>query len=237
MRAFYLALALVAALVVGKSPTASAQGGPVASFDGFYVGGHVAGAFSDSSWTNLPGGANTFGATGTSRRLSPDGAFGGGQAGYMFQFENFVIGAEVSGSAGEVQSAEPGVLAGDTFNTRIEHMMLAQGKLGWAFGDWMVFAQGGYAGAKGQAFGLSGGTPSANGTAWHNGWTVGGGVQYKLGPLFTLGLEYNYVDLGRKTYNVDIFVVGDRASIDHEVHVIKATASLNLNAFFAQGVP
>ena len=34
----------------------------------------------------------------------------------------------------------------------------------------------------------------------HNGWTIGGGLERVIAPNLTIGIEYNYVDLGAKTH-------------------------------------
>jgi opacity protein-like surface antigen len=31
----------------------------------------------------------------------------------------------------------------------------------------------------------------------HYGWTLGGGVEFKIAPKFSLGLEFMHIDLGR----------------------------------------
>lgn len=232
MRTYMSAITLAVALVMMGTPAiSSAEEGPAGKIGGFYVGGHVGGAFGDARWSDTVG--NTWGQL--NRNLDPDGLIGGGQAGYMFQFNNLVVGADVSYSAGAVEDRITAI-PGTTFDTRLEHITLVQGRLGWVIDQWLLFAQGGYAGARGIAtgsFGVSTLTISQN---WHDGWTVGGGVSYKFDELFMLGVEYNYVDLGSENYSATV-AAPDFQSVDHEAHIVKFTASLNLNEFFARGKP
>ena len=78
-----------------KAPVA-----PVAVYNwgGFYIGGHVGGAWTNQEWVNtanvIPG--DTFGdlAPGQGFRQSGSGIFGGGHAGYNWQASNFASGLE-----------------------------------------------------------------------------------------------------------------------------------------------
>ncbi len=67
---------------------------------------------------------------------------------------------------------------------------------------WLAYAKGGWAGANIE---LKLNEPNtgihAGDTSWANGWTVGGGGEYALGPHLSLGVEYDYAELdtGRST--------------------------------------
>src|SRR5450432_613499 len=56
---------------------------------GFYIGGHLGGAWSDGQWADV---------TWTGERVSNNasGIFGGGQIGYNLQFGHVVLGVEAS---------------------------------------------------------------------------------------------------------------------------------------------
>ena len=236
--AFHIVL-LVCVLLVSKPSAVSADDGTAPTFDGFYIGGHVGGAFGDARWTNGP--ANFLGPAGSGGNLDPEGFIAGGQLGYMFQFNNFVIGADASISASDAGDtiASPLFPAFFTWTSDIEHVALLQARVGWTIDRWLVFAQGGYAGGLGaaQASTTVVAPPnSALSRKWHNGWTIGGGIKYKLDELFTFGAEYNYVDLGNETYN-PFFTNPDLVNIDHKLHVFKVTTSLSIAEFFRKGQP
>src|SRR5437870_5545658 len=56
---------------------------------GFYAGGHIGGAWSDTQWANVS-------LTGESVTNNTNGIFGGGQVGYNRQFGPIVLGVEAS---------------------------------------------------------------------------------------------------------------------------------------------
>lgn len=230
MKTYLIAGILAAGLILaGNTAKADMTG---YDFSGLYLGVHAGGGSSDSEWTNLAGGANTFGGVGTGADLDLDGFIGGGQLGYMHQIGQFLIGGDVSVSASGLDDSAAGVVAGTTYDVDIDLLAMAQGRLGWVHGRFLIFAQGGYAGVEGTAVGFTGGTPSIKGHNWHNGWTVGGGLMIQIDEGLSLGAEYNYVDVEEKTYSVDIFAPGDVAEVDHEIHVFKITGTLHLGRIF-----
>jgi outer membrane immunogenic protein len=45
-------------------------------------------------------------------------------------------------------------------------------------------------------------TGSGSETSWLSGWTVGGGLEYGITPHWIVGVEYDYIGLQTKSYNV-----------------------------------
>ena len=72
------------------------------------------------------------------------------------------------------------------------------GRVGYGFDAWMPYIKGGFAAGtvetsiQNNVIGAV-----AQGSAVHYGWTLGGGVEVKLAPQYTLGLEFMHTDLGR----------------------------------------
>src|SRR3954453_12659895 len=68
---------------------------PIYNWAGFYVGGHVGGAWSEEQWTNTSN-TTAFGdlSPGQGFRQRGSGAFGGGQIGYNWQASNYMFGLE-----------------------------------------------------------------------------------------------------------------------------------------------
>jgi len=44
---------------------------------------------------------------------------------------------------------------------------------------------------------------SGSASNWHNGWTVGAGIEYGITKNWIAGLEYDYVSLSSKNYDLD----------------------------------
>ncbi len=165
-------------------------------------------------------------ATGVAR-VAADGVIGGGQAGYNFVMNRYVLGAEAdlqgsnqSGRAGFVNAAQ-GSIADvpiavwttavtqektlDWFGSGriragylITPGLLAYGAAGFAYGG--VTAQ---SEITPTTIGLPG--FRAVGSTGHIsttrvGWTAGGGVEWKFSPAMSLKAEYLYWDLGRLDY-------------------------------------
>lgn len=181
----------------------------VYNWGGFYIGGHVGGAWTEQEWVNT---ANTtaFGDLGPGQgfRQRSTGVFGGGHIGYNWQASNFVFGLEgtVSGldSRGDLLNTVFGV-GDDRFSWRADWMATITGRAGLAFNNNLLYVKGGYAGVNNR-LSVSDTVPPSTGsgssTQWHNGWTVGAGWEYGFTPNWILGLEYNYAQFESKNYQL-----------------------------------
>ncbi len=152
--------------------------------------------------------------------LNSTNAFGGGQLGYNWQgWGNFVAGIEVDleGVGGGNERSYFGVThtpyiapVGTPFTATFkENGGFAgdvTGRLGYAWGNWMLYAKGGFAwfnpqlSAKATAYDKAG-VPIAAIGGWDNsttltGWTIGGGVEWLLNPNWSVKVEYLYYDFG-----------------------------------------
>ncbi|MEE7458108.1 porin [Methylorubrum populi] len=77
----------------------------------------------------------------------------------------------------------------------------ARGRFGYAFGNNLIYATFGLAGANGRVLAtypdLAGGpTATASRTLSYLGFTLGAGVQFAVDPHLSLGIDYRYSDLG-----------------------------------------
>jgi outer membrane immunogenic protein len=136
-------------------PYTKAPVAPLAVYNwgGFYIGGHVGGAWTNQEWVNtanlIPGG--TFGdlSPGQGFRQRGTGIFGGGHAGYNWQASNFVFGLEgtISGldNRGTVLNTVFGA-GDDVFTWRSNWMATVTGRAGIAFNNNLFYVKGGYAG-------------------------------------------------------------------------------------------
>lgn len=109
--------------------------------------------------------------------LQFDGTSYGGFAGYNFQSGKMVYGVEVAAQTGTVDLAPPAL--------DLNYMIDAKARVGYAAGDALFFASGGYTTSSTDIFG---GFDAS-------GWNVGAGLDYAVTEKFFLGGEYTYRNL------------------------------------------
>jgi outer membrane immunogenic protein len=183
---------------------------PAFTWTGCYLGGHAGGGWARTDWTNT---ANTtaFGdlTLGQGYRQTDGGFIGGGQVGCNYQVNSWVFGIEGSFAGatihGDVPNSAFGVATGvDVFTTRVESLAMATGRVGYAWTNWLFYAKGGYAGGQVKFSVAEIVSPAGSGSSsrWHNGWTVGGGVEYAVTPNWIIGVEYDYADLLTRSHEV-----------------------------------
>jgi outer membrane immunogenic protein len=197
-----------------KAPAYAPQ--PIYTWTGFYIGGHIGGAFAGDN--NL---------TGT------DGRFLGGlQGGADYQLSpNWVVGAEANYSW--LGTNGNGVLlpGGTLVNTSSEQLGSVTGRLGYTWGaPVLLYAKGGFAWRDGGnlsspvAFTTTGNT--------RDGYTVGAGLEYMFAPNWSAKAEYQYYNFGSTTFATGpAAIVGLRFRDDE--HTVKA----GLNYRFTWGGP
>lgn len=136
----------------------------------------------------------TFSPVGTAS-LKPDGWYGGFQGGYNWLFApQLLLGIEVDSSFGDLKDSTAFSLSPFQANGKIEDLGTARLRLGYLVTpDTLLYATGGaaYAGEK-----FSSTFVGMNTKVDHLGWTIGGGVEYKFAPEWSLKAEYLYADLG-----------------------------------------
>ena len=199
---------------------------PYTSWTGFYIGGHAGGVWSDVDWRNV----NL-----TGERVSNDdsGFIGGGQIGYNIQFGNVVVGAEatLSGTTldGDFRSSKKPAV---TYSTDINTIATVTGRLGFAADQWLLYAKAGWAGAQVDASGRNTALPdSFSIDEWRNGWTVGGGLEYKVARNISLGVEYSFIDLGSEHLHGRTALATPVNIVDNDVQIQSLTARLNFHFY------
>jgi len=152
------------------------------------------------------------------RSGSSDGITGGAQIGYNWQWNSFVFGAEGDFKGDSLARSTTlgttsllgvpggtGGVVGDNFRARQNWDASIRGRLGFAWDRWLPYVTGGIAFSDidlRSSFVGVGTLPAVttSQTKNHMGPTVGGGVEYRLGPNLSVGGEYRYTDLGSETY-------------------------------------
>src|SRR5262245_17955268 len=155
-----------------------------ASWAGFYVGGQIGYGTDAVRWRNL-GASTFFSPLNSVTRDRGDGAIGGGQLGYNFQFNRLVLGLEGSvAAAGFDRSfASPYFPATDVWSSKLTWLGTATGRIGYGFDGWMPYVKGGLAaGTVETSIANNAAGVTAQTSAVHYGWTVGGGAEFKVAP-------------------------------------------------------
>jgi outer membrane immunogenic protein len=194
------------------------------NWSGFYIGGHGGGGWSDRCFT-----ADGF-ADGCH---DADGWLAGGQVGFNWQTGQFVFGLEFSGSWADINGSHAPLLApADTYTSSVDSIFMLTGRVGMAFDRMLLYVTGGGAWVRNElqytTFGVSTESFSQNRT----GWTIGGGIEWGFAPNWSIAAQYNFIDLGDKTFTV-IGPPTFTATADQELHL----ATVRLNYRFGGGAP
>lgn len=198
---------VLAADLPGRAPAIAPPSVYVShDWTGFYVGAHAGVANARDKWNFIRGAGNVVWAFDGDRFASGNSGFLGGlQAGYMQQFGSLVAGVDISGSFGGASKSSPGPFA-PTFHTygfKQQGLGLAQGRLGIAASsNILFFGQAGLAVTEHtlRLNSVFAGFNNDSAKAMRTGWTVGAGLNYKLTQNWILGVEYNYIDFGGRTF-------------------------------------
>jgi outer membrane immunogenic protein len=189
---------------------------PATSWGGFYIGGNLGAAFD----TNNQSINDLSIEQDLSLNSSDDTQFIGG----VHIGQNWLFGSWLFGLEGEFE-----------FSDNINFLGSSRGRLGWASGSWLLYGTGGVAfidsdnnfvvvSADDGPFSFS--HQSGNST----GFVVGGGVDYKVAPHFSLGVEGLFYGFGNEDTR---FVAGDEPFVlkeDHDFTVVRGRLTYYFNA-------
>ena len=212
-----LAADLGARPVYNKAPAYAA---PIYNWTGFYIGGHVGGAFSsDNNFNGLTTGNNS------------NGRFLGGlQGGADYQFApNWVLGVEgqYSWLSGNVGAVFPGAFA---YNNNQRGLGSVTGRAGYTWGPGLLYVKGGYAYSDNNESVTLGGTPvpfTINGDH-RNGYTVGAGLEYMFAPSWSAKIEYQYYNFGKANFVTPV-ALAPFGSFTTDDHTVKAGLNYRFN--------
>jgi outer membrane immunogenic protein len=169
------------------------------SWAGLYLGGQIGYGNDSVRWRNL-GASNIYSPLNSLTHDHGSGVIGGGQLGYNFQVGRVVLGVEGSVSVADFNRtfASPYFPATDTWSSKVTWLSTVTGRVGYGFDGWLPYIKSGLAVANVDtniASSILG--VSNQGSAVHTGWTAGAGVEFKVAPKFSLGLEFMHTNLGR----------------------------------------
>ena len=187
---------------------------PPFTWNGFYIGGNLGGAWGHHDWNDSLFGLN-FGDG------NNNGVFvGGAQVGFNYQFNNFVIGAEGTFDwAGTNNNATTGIVVnGDLIRVTSNDTWISTlaARFGWAIDRLLIYgkAGGGWVGNNGfTVTNLNTGasiTGSNSDTA--SGWLLGAGLEWAFAENWSAKAEFDYLGLSSRTFTVPLvspFLRGD----------------------------
>ena len=165
------------------------------SWTGFYAG--INGGY---GWDSSNDTISYFEGADQSARGQPEGGFGGGQIGYNYEISSLVFGVETDFQGAGISSSIGGTTAagiGFTSQQNIDWFGTVRGRIGYAFNQVLVYGIGGFAYGNVSQHANYGGDVFGSNTT-QTGYAVGGGVEYKLNPSWSLKLEYQYIDFGKE---------------------------------------
>src|SRR3984893_6557310 len=160
----------------------------VYNWTGFYIGGHLGGAFAGNN--GLEGSGGRF--------------LGGVQGGFDYQFAtNWVICAEAQYSWLSNNNNGVAFPGGVLVTSKNDQLGFVNGRLGFTWGPALLYAKGGYAWRDKHNIGVAvAGSPVAFTTdgSRNDGFTVGAGLEYMFAPNWSAKAEYQYYNFGSTTF-------------------------------------
>ena len=194
---------------------APAYAAPIYNWTGFYIGGHLGGAFG-----------------GDSSILASSRFLGGIQGGFDYQFApNWVAGVEAQYSWSSSSNNSLLFPGGVTVTSNSDQLGSVTGRVGYTFGPTLLYAKGGYAWKDGDNLTASvGGVPVGFAAIGNHrdGYTVGAGAEYMFAPNWSAKLEYMYYNFGTTTITVaPAAAIGQRFNDDE--HVLKVGVNYRFN--------
>lgn len=174
---------------------------PAYNWSGFYVG--LMGGY---GWS-------------TSQGVDFKGGFAGGTVGANAQFQNIVVGVETEGAWSNIGQSTTGFFGLLTATDRIQAFGSVTGRLGVAADSFLIYGKGGYAFAANNIK-IAGPGGFVSDTQIHNGYTVGGGIEYGVTPNVSIKGEYLFAHYLSQNYFASIAPPG-AASGTFDVHTVK----------------
>jgi outer membrane immunogenic protein len=203
-----------------KAPVYAA---PIYHWTGFYIGGHIGGAFSGSN------SFNGLALSNNSARL-----LGGVQAGADWQFApNWVLGAEGqyswlgSNNLNAVFPTTPVFI----YNNDQRAIGSITGRIGYTWGPGLLYVKGGYAFSDNNdslVNGAGASVPFALSGNHSNGYTVGAGLEYMFTQNWSGKIEYQYYNFGNSSFTAPAALV-PFGSFRTDDHVVKAGINYRFN--------
>ncbi len=223
MKGMFAGIAMVALMLDGSAIAADQnlafplKASPLAptNWTGFYLGAHVgygAGAMGPDT--------NPLPLQGFFFPHSVSGMTGGYQAGYNLQLPGgMVLGTEADISF--VGPLDRSRLQAAPFNATLDYIGTARGRIGYAFGNLLPYVTGGLAWGRTLVnINDDAGDLVDRKSHIQYGWAAGAGIAFPMGGNWSGKVEYNYIDLGSRTFIAD-GLPQSGVGIDPKLHTVK----------------
>jgi outer membrane immunogenic protein len=207
-----------ALLVVSGAQAADKLVTPTRAFTwtGFYAGVNAGYGFGEIKDELFLGGASV-----GSVAVDFSGAFAGGQLGFNAQQGGVVWGAEVDIQSSGQKGSSTFVFPGPntlTVDFKVPWFATFRGRAAIANGPSMIFVTGGAVYANGEATAtLNGVSASSSESRW--GWTVGAGYEGMLAGEWSWKIEYLFVSIPDKNFNLGGGATVTETAHDHLIRV------------------
>jgi len=222
---------------------------------GFYVGGHLGYAGGNSNWTANPTQAGLPAVSGSLNLFLPPDSFdeagsffAGLQTGYNYMLSNrVVVGVEADASfpafqnlaglsIGGTSNFNSPVLGPASYSETVLSFGTVRGRIGYAPGNWLVYATGGLAWAYDQQTltQLSSGGSEAP-FLWRLGWAAGAGIEVPIMPNWTARAEYLWT--GYPTQSVNFPFSAQRINSDFSMQELRLGLNYHFGGDLAPTLP
>jgi outer membrane immunogenic protein len=215
------ALSSVAAAFAADLPTMKAPPAPPPppapfSWTGFYIGAHVGGAWDSDDWH--------FTVDNTYTHNSASGIFGGGQAGYNYQWSSVVFGVEGDASGADLNGHALCPNPAYTCSHNIDWLATLRGRVGITPVDRALLYVTGGAAFSDVRHNTSPTLATWTGTFSDSevGYAVGGGVEYAFTNNWSAKVEYLYYGLGSSTSSVGSLDPASPAHLSTNIETVSA---------------
>lgn len=202
-----------------------------ADWSGLYIGVNAGWiGLSDANWQFDNGN------TQTQQPGDSDNFIVGGHLGLQHQWGQLVVGVEASYSgtlSNRNDSTGLCVNAAFACDIAFRQLFTIGPRLGWAPNhQWLIYVTGGYAGAyiDSKETIIATNTPFDRGSAYHDGWFIGGGFEWKMHGNWILGLEYQHISLDSAQHISSAIPVppGDNRHIEADADIVRVRLSYKL---------
>ncbi len=179
----------------------------VYNWTGFYIGANGGAGWGHSCWTLL-GFVPPAGPVQDEGCHDLRGGLFGGQAGFNWQVDGWVLGVEGQGDwtrlTGNNRPPLGNISQSNINGTKVKSIFTVTGRVGYAWDRVLLYAKGGGAWAHDNytvdtTAAPAGATPATTGLSdTRTGWIIGAGLEYGLAPNWSVAAEYTYLDFGTK---------------------------------------
>jgi outer membrane immunogenic protein len=175
------------------------------------------------NWTGFYAGVNGGGVWGRTDQPDPDvfmnihGGLVGGTAGYNWQAGNWVLGLEGDWDWLSMKATQFVSCPASGCTTKFDELGTARARLGYAYGQYLVYATGGAAFTRARIFSGNG---AINGP-WDTitGWTAGAGIEGMINQNWSWKIEYLFASFG---HFADAPAIAPTFATDNRFNIVRA---------------